>query len=429
MRSKNSFLIFILIFIAASGLEAASQASQPKMKKNVPQAGSAAIKKPSRRQVLAQKNFVLQVVKSAVALSQPDPQDRLRVLNSAVNVTLAIAPIYAARLAKEGTRIETELIAVGQKPVVSLIASGRADCSTVKTFVDDLFPKSVVMAEQALIGAVTKCPKMTLETLKNKVDAAMEQGIIAPRLTMAIMDRLGPQSPWTQDRFVKMFSMLPSDVEKEETMSEAPNFAAMYAGMADKLNKDIARTTGLNLLEWLGKLESSGLRSMAINITTSGMKAALGEEKYHEALAGNVMARQSAETQVVPAEIPTEQEESASVLRAMGGSGSEQQETLRQLPPSLRAREAAANGFARGTSGDLKSAEVFFDMAFAAADETWSQRNTTNRAAEVIEEVSEAAAHVDAVNALTRAQRLQDPTAQAIGMIAVARVVAGRDTR
>jgi len=38
--------------------------------------------------------------------------------------------------------------------------------------------------------------------------------------------------------------------------------------------------------------------------------------------------------------------------------------------------------------------------------------------------VSEAAAHVDAVNALERAQRLRDPTAQSLAMLAVARVVA-----
>jgi hypothetical protein len=46
-----------------------------------------------------------------------------------------------------------------------------------------------------------------------------------------------------------------------------------------------------------------------------------------------------------------------------------------------------------------------------------------------VEEVSEAAAHVDAVDALQRAQRLQDPSARAIGMIAVARVVAGGDSK
>jgi len=40
--------------------------------------------------------------------------------------------------------------------------------------------------------------------------------------------------------------------------------------------------------------------------------------------------------------------------------------------------------------------------------------------------VSEAAAHVDAVAALRRSQALEDPSAQAISMIAVARVVVGQ---
>jgi hypothetical protein len=44
----------------------------------------------------------------------------------------------------------------------------------------------------------------------------------------------------------------------------------------------------------------------------------------------------------------------------------------------------------------------------------------------VVQEVAEAAAQVDAVDALQRTRRLQDPTAQAIAMLAVARVVASR---
>jgi len=43
----------------------------------------------------------------------------------------------------------------------------------------------------------------------------------------------------------------------------------------------------------------------------------------------------------------------------------------------------------------------------------------------VVQEVSEAAAQIDSVNALTRAQKLRDSSAQAIAMLAVARVVAG----
>jgi hypothetical protein len=42
----------------------------------------------------------------------------------------------------------------------------------------------------------------------------------------------------------------------------------------------------------------------------------------------------------------------------------------------------------------------------------------------VVQEISEAAAQVDSLNALTRAQMLHDSSAQAIAMLAVARVVA-----
>jgi hypothetical protein len=61
-------------------------------------------------------------------------------------------------------------------------------------------------------------------------------------------------------------------------------------------------------------------------------------------------------------------------------------------------------------------------VAFSAINEVWAKHGETNVAA-VVEEVSEAAAHVDPIAALKRAQALQDSPAQAIGMIAVARVV------
>jgi len=47
-------------------------------------------------------------------------------------------------------------------------------------------------------------------------------------------------------------------------------------------------------------------------------------------------------------------------------------------------------------------------------------------APEVVQEVSDAAAQVDPVAALQRSQKLQDPSAEAISMLAVARVVESR---
>jgi hypothetical protein len=63
-------------------------------------------------------------------------------------------------------------------------------------------------------------------------------------------------------------------------------------------------------------------------------------------------------------------------------------------------------------------------MAFSAVDEVWEARTPEMNAAAVVQEISEAAAQVDSLNALTRAQKLRDSSAQAIAMLAVARVVA-----
>lgn len=420
--SRFSFILlfaFISSSLFAQGRPA--QKSVPKGKTLPPRVATA--KKPTKQQ-----DFVLQVIRSAVALSQPDPQDRLRVLASAANVASTISPRYAASLAKEGVELESFLVSNGQIPAVSIMASGRADCRTMKAFVDGLDPKLIVHAEQSLIGAVSKCPAQTLDSVQQKSEFALQQDIVAPRLMQALMEKSGASSPWTQEHFAKVFRSLPDPTSDAAKLS-APDYAAMYGGLAPHVRKDLVRTNGLKLLEWLGKISGSPQRSMAVTITASALKQALGKEKYAELLAGNVMARQVVEAPGPPADAMLTQEESASVLRAMGGKGTEQQEDLRNLPPSLRAREAAAHGFARGIAKDHDSAGSFFDMAFSAADEAWSQRASIKSAPGVIEEVSEAAAQVDALDALRRAQHLQDPTAQAIGMIAVARVVAGRDTR
>jgi hypothetical protein len=69
-----------------------------------------------------------------------------------------------------------------------------------------------------------------------------------------------------------------------------------------------------------------------------------------------------------------------------------------------------------------------FDIAFASVDEVWSDRAGSKAdAPEVVQEVSEAAAQVDPIAALKRSQSLQDPSAEAISMLAVARVVEGQE--
>ena len=192
------------------------------------------------------------------------------------------------------------------------------------------------------------------------------------------------------------------------------------------MDKDAARTAGIKMLLWLGKMKEGGARNLALNIVTGSMKTVLGEKAYDEALATDVMARQVADNAGQPGDAERPEEESVSVLQAMNQSGVDRIPELQKMAPSLRAREAAASGFASGTSGDKKLAGRYFDLAFSSLDDVWSSRSERADAPAVVEEVSEAAAQVDAVDALKRAQRLQDSSASAIGMIAVARVVAGQ---
>jgi hypothetical protein len=156
------------------------------------------------------------------------------------------------------------------------------------------------------------------------------------------------------------------------------------------------------------------------------MKSALGEKEYSNALASDVLAQQAAQTAGQQAEVEHAPEESASVLDAMSGTGVDRSKRLEALRPSQRAREAAASGFAEGTEGSGRLAQRYFAIAFGALDDLWKERESHPDVHAVIQEVSEAAAQVDPVAALRSTQQLADPAAQAIGMVAVARVVASQ---
>ena len=334
----------------------------------------------------------------------------------------------ARSLAAEGTRIEADLIASGQKPVASMIGTGVADCKSVSDFVDRIYPQSVTVAEQSLIGALTSCPQ-TAPRIRSKVEAAGAQGPVPPRLAMAMIDSEGPASAWSQQEFERLFDSLPSPTD-DASVKEAPNYAAMYATVAPKVSADIAKSTGAKFLAWLAKMDAVPERNLAVHISTDAMKAAIGADKYSELLRSDVMIGQLVQqASSGPQDITPPVEESASVLEAMKNSGTDQTEALKGLPPSMRAREAAADGFASGNSGDRRSANHYFDIAFTAADESWANRSDEDNLAPLIQEVCEAAAQVDPVAALSRAQRLQDPTEQAIGMLAVARVVSSKDLK
>ena len=75
------------------------------------------------------------------------------------------------------------------------------------------------------------------------------------------------------------------------------------------------------------------------------------------------MVQQVANSANRNAVLPPPEDDSVSVLRAMGNTGDRTDE-LNSMPPSVRAREAAASGFASGTSGDRKMADHYFDIAF-----------------------------------------------------------------
>jgi hypothetical protein len=371
----------------------------------------------------AKKKFVLDVVQMAVALPQPDPQDRLRVLNSATGVAGPLSSTLAKRFTTEGARLEAELISSGGKPAVSIFSAGAVDCAVASQFVDTVPQEAVARAEDSLLAVMSVCPQATREPLRRKVMAALDNGIVAARPLLALMEASGPSSRWSQETFTKMFGSLPKG---KDQLAEAPNYAAMLIQMAPAMDKDAARDAGLKFLEWLGQFEQGNERNLAVNMAMGVLRDTLGDAKLKEALQSNVVAQSVAQSEGQPGEVEHPEEESVSVLEALGNKG-DQSERLKELPPSLRAREAAANGFATGTHGDRKLADRYFDMAYAALDEVWSARTPEKNVPAVVEEVSEAAAQVDAVAALQRAQKLSDPSAQAISMLAVARVVVGSD--
>jgi hypothetical protein len=410
------------------GSFAQSQTTSPALKNNVPakkqEAGKSAQTSDVKSKEAGRKKFVLDVVQSAVALPQPDPQDRLRVLSAAASLAAPIDSQMAKQFAKEGARIETELVASGQKPAVSMIAAGQVDCASALNFVQTIPPAAVLDAEQSLVGAVTNCPE-TRESAARKVEAGVQQGVVAARAILALMEYSGLKSQWSRQMFIKLFASLPADAA--HYVNEAPNYAAMFVRAAPEMEKDAVKTAGLDLLLWMGKLPESNQRKVAVNMTTDTMRVILGPEAYDELLRSDVMAQQVAATADKDAALAPPQEESVSVLQAMQKTDDRTSE-LAALPPSMRAREAAASGFASGTAGDRKTADHYFDIAFSSLDEVWSSRASLNASApEVVQEVSEAAAQVDPTQALQRAQRLQDPSAEAIGMLAVARVVVGSE--
>jgi hypothetical protein len=221
-----------------------------------------------------------------------------------------------------------------------------------------------------------------------------------------------------------MFASLPADATAYTT--EAPNYAAMFARAAHEMDKEAVKGAGTKFLLWLAKLPDSPQRSVAVNLTTGVLTDRVGAASYQEVLRSDVMIQQLVSNSNQNAVLPPPADDSVSVLRAMSQSGDRTDE-LNSMSPVTRAREAAASGFASGTAGDRKMADHYFDLAFWSVEEVWSDRSSLSaNAPDVVQEVSEAAAQIDPIAALQRSERLQDPSAEAISMLAVARVVVGQ---
>jgi hypothetical protein len=368
------------------------------------------------------KQFVVDVVRAAVALPQADPQDRLRVLSAAAQLIFPISRAMARRYAHEGARIEAELLGHGQRPAVSMLASGQVDCATAQAFLDSIPDAQLVNAEQSLVGIITACPKQLESTLR-KLEGALQQGKVAPRALLAAMERAGLGSRWSQTQFMNLYASLPGNAE--DARADAPNYAAVMVSMAPVVEKDLAQEAGLTFLAWLGKMNDSGERNLAINMIGSVLKDVLGRAAYDEALASDPVVRLVTATAGRSGRVQAPAQENVSVVSALR-DGADRFETVAQLPASLRARESAAYGFAAAQRGDRNSADRYFQLAFSSAEEVWAKREQQTDAPAVVQEVSEAAAQVDAVMTLKRARGLSDPTAAALSMLAVARVVEGQ---
>jgi hypothetical protein len=155
---QNIFKCLAAVVVLGLSLTGAAQQGNPKLPAK-PKAGGAA----NSAKLTREQKFVIDTVRMAVALPQPDQQDRLRVLSTAADVVSPIDKKMARGFWNEGARIESELVRIGQTPAVSMMSSGLVDCTAALNFVENLPDSAVLRAEQSLIGAVTSCPRQALD--------------------------------------------------------------------------------------------------------------------------------------------------------------------------------------------------------------------------------------------------------------------------
>jgi len=179
---QNLHKCLAAVVVLGFSLSGAAQQSSPKLRAK-PQASAP----NTSAKLTREQKFVIDTVRMAVALPEPDQQDRLRVLSTAADVVLPIDKKMARGFWNEGARIESELVRIGQTPAISMMSSGLVDCTAAVSFVENLPESAVLRAEQSLIGAITGCPRQTLDPVSRKLDGGMQKGGIAPRALMAVM--------------------------------------------------------------------------------------------------------------------------------------------------------------------------------------------------------------------------------------------------
>jgi hypothetical protein len=388
--------------------------------------GSVQVGSAAPKQVAQRSKFVLNVLNSAVALPQNDPQDRLRVLVSAARLANTVAPKMKKSLAREGMDVEARLIASGQQPQVSMVESGLVDCTAISGLIDAVRPEAMLAADRTITSAVTACPRQALTPIEQKLSDALQHGGAPPRALMAAMQAAGAKSNWTLQQFDAVFSNLP-DAKESNSADQAPILALIYEQFAASVDAATARSAGAKLLTWLGKMEASPERVQAATTTATAMKKVLGEQRFQEVLESDPVANQAAQLAGQPMEMSAPEEDEHVAVGGLDVKGDHSAE-LQDYPAPRRAREAAAYGFAAGNGGDKELAQRYFEIAYGAINEVWTDRLPGLNVAALIEEVSQAAASVDPVSALKQAESLEQTSARAIGMLAVAQTVLTRQS-
>lgn len=413
------------VLLALSGLAVAQKPEKvPPHPANRRGAATQAVNPVPAQQYAQRSKFALNVLNAAVALPQNNDQDRLRVLVSAARLANDVSPATKKALVREGTQVEARLIAAGEKPQVSMVETGMVDCASVAELVDAIRPEIMSAAESTISAAVSQCPRQALAPVERLLGDAIGRNAAPARALMATMEAAGAKSAWTLQQFDAVFNGLP-DPKEQDSVTQAPMFAMLYSEFAPGADVASASKAGARLLAWLGKMDDSPERVQAAGTAVAAIQKLVGEKGLKEIEESDPLAAQAAQLAGQPMEIAAPEEEPNVSVGQLDTSADHSNE-LADYPAPRRAREGAAYGFAAAGAGDKQAAERYFDIAFSALNELWSDRLPGQNVGGLVEEVSQAAANVDPTSALQHAERLAEPSARAISMIAVAQAVLNR---